>query len=79
MLYPDGKRTEVAYVDTYSSFVKEIRHDGVVYATYDNYTYDVAPHLGRLRYGNGLTHEYTYFADSGLLKNAYIYCQHPTR
>lgn len=72
MLYPDGTKTQVEYVDTLSSFVKSIRHDGTLYAEYDDYTYDVAPHLGRVRYHNGLAHEYTYHADTGLLKNAKV-------
>jgi RHS repeat-associated protein len=70
MLYPDGTKTQIEYADPFTTHVKRIRHDGTVYAEYDNYTYDVAPHVGTVRYHNGLTHEYSYYPDTGLLKSA---------
>ncbi|MBX3724133.1 MAG: VCBS repeat-containing protein [Turneriella sp.] len=67
MLYPDGTHSEINYVDAYQSFVSKIKHNGTVYAEYSDYSYDIAPHIGKVTYGNGLTHQYTYVADTGLL------------
>lgn len=67
MMYPDGTHSTVEYVDAFSPHVSKIRHEGQVYAEYTNYTYDVAAHVGKITYGNGLQQSYAYYPDAGML------------
>jgi len=67
MLYPDGKHSTAEYADNFSSQAKTIKHDGTTYAAYSDYTYDVAPHIGKITYGNGLEHRFTYEPATGML------------
>ncbi|HRP70737.1 MAG TPA: hypothetical protein PLY93_14520, partial [Turneriella sp.] len=74
MLYPDGTKTSVEYVDDYFSHVKTIQHPSTsgISVTYSDYTYDVAPHVGRVTYGNGVEHRYIYDQTTGLLNTMKI-------
>jgi RHS repeat-associated protein len=67
MLYPDGTHSMISYVDAFQSFVSNIKHNGTTYAEYSDFSYDVAPHIGKITYGNGIVQQYTYVADTGLL------------
>ncbi len=67
MMYPDGTHSQISYVDAYQSFVSKIKHNGTTYAEYSDFSYDIAPHIGKITYGNGIVHQYTYVANTGLL------------
>lgn len=69
--YPDGSTTDFSYLGA-TKHPLEIKHDGATYATYGNYTYDVTPHIGKVTYGNGLVHDYTYQPTNGLMQSVSI-------
>ncbi len=72
MTYPDGKVTTINYLPGSTKNVASIVHDGTTYATYSNYTYDVAPHVGKVTYGNGVEHDYVYNSATGLMNTVTI-------
>ncbi|AFM13443.1 RHS repeat-associated core domain-containing protein [Turneriella parva DSM 21527] len=69
--YPDGNTTELTYVGA-TEHVAEIKHAGLTFATYSNYTYDVMAHIGKVTYGNGLVHDYTYQPATGVMQTVSI-------
>lgn len=72
MTYPDGKVSVVNYLPGSGKNVSSLAHDGITYATYSDYTFDVAPHVGKVSYGNGVEHAYTYKPENGLLSTTVI-------